>query len=61
MKRRAFLGKTGSAALGMTILSRGLFSINPSRELTASDLNTYLRSLIDVDEPSVDRISWVLL
>ena len=55
MNRRAFL-EIGSSAALRTVLRRA-HTLPPLRaELTAGELNAYLRSLLDVPEPSVDRI-----
>ena len=56
MKRRDFLNKTGSTALGLSLFPPELFAKNHSEKMTARELNTYLRSLVEVEEPSVDKI-----
>jgi hypothetical protein len=56
MKRRKFVGITGAAALGIQAFPDGLFARNHAGIETAGDLNDYLRSLIEVDEPSVDKV-----
>lgn len=42
--------------MGLGILPGALFAENHSSNMTASELNAYLRSLIEVDEPSVDKV-----
>lgn len=56
MQRRNFINIAGSAAFGTWAIPQSLFSKNESKTMTAGDLNTYLRSLVEVNEPSVDRI-----
>jgi putative NIF3 family GTP cyclohydrolase 1 type 2 len=56
MKRKEFIQKTGSAALGMGLIPSSFFAMNRSETMTAAELNSYLRSLVSVDEPSVDKI-----
>ena len=56
MERRNFIGTAGPVALGMGMLPGSLFAENHSSEMTAGELNAYLRSLIEVDEPSVDKV-----
>ena len=55
MKRRGFIRMTGLGAAGSMIYTPGKSYINMGN-MTADDLNKYLRSIIAVDEPSVDRI-----
>lgn len=56
MKRRKFIGTTGSAALALSTFPETLFAKGHLTIKTASDLNSYLRSLIEVNEPSVDKV-----
>ena len=56
MERRDFLKKGGSAALGMGLIRPRFFEPNHEKTMTASSLNAYLRGLVEVDEPSVDKI-----
>jgi len=60
MKRRKFVNTVGLGALGTGITLNNLLAnnstLNGRKKLTAEDLNKYLRSLIDVEEPSVDKI-----
>ena len=55
MKRRGFIRMTGLGAAASMIYTPGKSQINLDN-MTAEDLNKYLRSIIEVDEPSVDRI-----
>ena len=60
MKRRKFINTTGmvlaGASLPLNHLMAGNAKNRPHGILTAQKVNDYLRSLIDVNEPSVDRI-----
>ncbi len=56
MKRREFLSTAGPTAFGISMLPGTLFAENNLNKMTAKDLNAYLRSLVEVDEPSVDKI-----
>jgi len=56
MKRRDFICTAGPTALGLSMLPGALIAKHNSSKMTARDLNTYLRSLVEVDEPSVDKI-----
>ncbi len=60
MKRRKFLSTAGLGALGAGITVNNVWANTSSfrgvNKLTAEDVNKYLRSLIDVEEPSVDKI-----
>ena len=46
----------GAAALGIQTFPDSIFARGHSGIETARDLNDYLRSLIEVDEPSVDKV-----
>jgi putative NIF3 family GTP cyclohydrolase 1 type 2 len=54
MDRRKFIQIVG--ATGTFLRSSSLSYAKPSKTMTAKDVNSYLRSIIGVDEPSVDRI-----
>jgi putative NIF3 family GTP cyclohydrolase 1 type 2 len=60
MKRRKFLSTAGLGSLGAGITLNNVLanksSFGGTKNLTAFDINKYLRSLIDVEEPSVDKI-----
>ncbi|MFC2125241.1 Nif3-like dinuclear metal center hexameric protein [Bacteroidota bacterium] len=56
MIRRKFVRLTGVGTAGTLLYTSGLSSCQRNDNMTAEDLNTYLRSIIEVDEPSVDRI-----
>lgn len=60
MRRRKFIGTAGLGAFGAGMVLKDLRAGQPDRmdmkKLTAEDLNNYLRTLIDVTEPSVDKI-----
>lgn len=56
MKRKEFIGLAAPAVIGLSIFPDDLFAKPPARIKTARDLNTYLRSLIEVNEPSVDKV-----
>jgi putative NIF3 family GTP cyclohydrolase 1 type 2 len=56
MNRRKFLKVTGVGTTSTALASNAFGFTAPPASMTASDLNSYLRSLIDVDEPSVDRV-----
>lgn len=47
---------SGPVALGISILPASVFTRSCSDGMTANELNAYLRSLVEVDEPSVDKI-----
>ena len=55
MRRRKFMRMTGLGTAA-TMLSASQISYCNMNNTTAEDLNSYLRSIIEVDEPSVDRI-----
>jgi putative NIF3 family GTP cyclohydrolase 1 type 2 len=55
MKRRKFIRMTGLGTASTMLFASGITQCNMNNT-TAEDLNAYLRSIIDVDEPSVDRI-----
>jgi putative NIF3 family GTP cyclohydrolase 1 type 2 len=55
MKRRKFIRMTGLGTASTMLFASGISQCNIEK-MTAEDLNTYLRSIIEVDEPSVDRI-----
>ncbi len=56
MKRRNFIRLTGTGTMGAVFLNSAFSKAENKKNITARDLNTYLRSLIEVNEPSVDRI-----
>lgn len=56
MERRDFIRLTGMGAAGIAISSAGMVSASEKSELKAIDIQNYLRSVIDVKEPSVDRV-----
>jgi len=56
MERRDFIRLTGAGSVGILFPSVNLTLAGNKKELTVKDINAYLRSLIDVNEPSVDRI-----
>jgi putative NIF3 family GTP cyclohydrolase 1 type 2 len=60
MKRRTFVRTAGLGALGTSLAGNHIMankSISTNmKKLTAEDINKHLRSLIDVAEPSVDKI-----
>jgi putative NIF3 family GTP cyclohydrolase 1 type 2 len=56
MKRRKFVGTAGISAIGIHAFPDRLFAGHPSVVQTARDLQAYLRALIAVDEPSVDKV-----
>jgi putative NIF3 family GTP cyclohydrolase 1 type 2 len=56
MKRRDFINTAAPTAMGISMLPGTLFAKHSSDIMTADDLNKYLRSLVEVDEPSVDKI-----
>lgn len=60
MERRKFVSTASLGALGATMAVNNVLanksSLNGMKKLTAEDVNQYLRSLIDVEEPSVDKI-----
>jgi putative NIF3 family GTP cyclohydrolase 1 type 2 len=56
MKRREFINVAGPTAIGLSTFPDVLFAKNHIEIITARDLNAYLRSLVEVDEPSVDKI-----
>ena len=43
-------------AIGLSAFPDALFALSHAGIKTAGELNTYLRSLIEVDEPSVDKV-----
>jgi len=56
MKRRNFMQLTGVGTIGSMFLSSRFYIAEKNTNLTARDVNAHLRSLIEVNEPSVDRI-----
>lgn len=56
MKRKEFISLAAPAAIGLSVFPDALFAKGHTGIVSARDLNAYLRSLIDVDEPSVDKI-----
>lgn len=60
MKRRKFVSTAGLGALGASLAVNGVQANQSSttkvKMKTADDVNKYLRSLIEVEEPSVDKI-----
>ena len=60
MKRRKFVSTAGLGTLGATLTVNNVLAhqsiLTGMKNLTAEDVNKYLRSLIDVEEPSVDKI-----
>lgn len=56
MKRRDFINAAGPTALGISMLPQALFAKQNPNRMTAKELNAYLRSLVEVDEPSVDKV-----
>jgi putative NIF3 family GTP cyclohydrolase 1 type 2 len=56
MKRRKFISITAPATVGLSAIPDALFAKDHQGIVTARDLNAYLRSLIEVNEPSVDKI-----
>jgi putative NIF3 family GTP cyclohydrolase 1 type 2 len=56
MKRRDFINVAAPTTLGVSAFPGALFAKNNSGVVTAEDLNRYLRSLVEVNEPSVDKI-----
>ena len=56
MKRRDFINVVAPITLGVSAFPGALFAKNSSGVVTAEDLNRYLRSLVEVNEPSVDKV-----
>jgi putative NIF3 family GTP cyclohydrolase 1 type 2 len=56
MKRKEFIGLAAPAAIGLSTFPNALFAKSPTGIKTSRDLNAYLRSLIEVNEPSVDKV-----
>jgi len=56
MKRKEFIGLAAPAAIGLSAFPEALFAKCHARVETAYDLNAYLRSLVEVNEPSVDKV-----
>lgn len=56
MKRRVFFKSAGSAMMAAPLLTATNKAHSMNTEVTARDVQDYLRSLIHVSEPSVDRI-----
>ncbi len=56
MKRKEFISLAAPTAIGLSVFPDALFAKGHTGIVNAQDLNAYLRSLIDVDEPSVDKI-----
>ena len=60
MKRRKFVTTAGLGTLGASLAAKNLLADRsipiPMKKLTAADVNNHLRSLIEVAEPSVDKI-----
>jgi len=55
MNRRKFVRMTGLGTAGSLLYTSGISNCKMDKNMTAEDLNTYLRSIVEVDEPSVDR------
>jgi putative NIF3 family GTP cyclohydrolase 1 type 2 len=56
MERRYFFNIAGPAAIGMWLLPAPIQEKYDSGKMTAKDLDVFLRSLVEVAEPSVDKI-----
>jgi putative NIF3 family GTP cyclohydrolase 1 type 2 len=56
MKRKEFIGLAAPAAIGLSAFPDALFAKSHTGIKSARDLNAYLRSLIEVNEPSVDKV-----
>ncbi len=60
MKRRTFIKTTSLATAGTALTGPNIAETHPGssdgKKLTAADVNSYLRSLCRVKEPSVDRV-----
>ncbi len=56
MKRRDFISVAGPSVLGLSVIPGSLFSKPNSNVITARELNDYLNSLVEVDQPSVDKV-----
>jgi hypothetical protein len=56
MNRRSFMRTTAIGAAGTVLSSSSAINCKAGTRMTAGDLNAYLKSIIEVDEPSVDRI-----
>ena len=56
MKRKEFIGLAAPAAIGLSVFPGALFAKGPTGVVSARDLNSFLRSIIEVDEPSVDKV-----
>lgn len=56
MERRDFIRLTGTSSAGILLSNAGLPNPQNKKRITVKDVNSYLRSIIAVKEPSVDRI-----
>lgn len=56
MERRHFLNISGASTIGLSLFSNVLFAKQNTLNMKAKELNDYLRSLVEVSEPSVDKI-----
>jgi putative NIF3 family GTP cyclohydrolase 1 type 2 len=56
MERRDFLKMSGAGSAGVFVAGAGFVLPINKKEITVQDVNSYLRSIIEVREPSVDRI-----
>ena len=60
MERRKFVSTAGLGILGASLSAKHILArksiLSGMENLSAGDVNKYLRSLIDVEEPSVDKI-----
>lgn len=56
MERREFISLSGYGILGLCAIPSPMQKLYASKSMKAKDLQIYLRSLIEVDEPSVDQI-----
>jgi len=59
MKRKEFLKTSAITALGVSFFTKTISGSRSLKDLsieTADDLHKYMRSMVEVDEPSVDKI-----
>lgn len=56
MNKRTFLKTAFSTTLGLSAIPSSFFSACNKNSMTVESLNAYLRSQVEVDEPSVDKI-----
>jgi putative NIF3 family GTP cyclohydrolase 1 type 2 len=56
MERRDFIRLTGAGSAGVLFSTPGFSNPVIRKDVTVKDINSYLRSIIEVKEPSVDRI-----